>query len=227
LNRGGILIVSDDTEFGRALVARWQAELRAPEITVAGTDIWHPASALGYELVIVGPVRHAVATSIFAGVAASRGSAAIYVVDEDTNIAELRSEYPHLVVLNRRGDWVTALLLISAEILRCSETAARALRAERLAQASQRHAVLGRYMLEMRPNVNDALTSVLGNADLLLLDSPEAAGDSREQIRTIHTMALRLNEVMQRFSSLATELHADEKESQHETSAAILGNVAR
>ena len=44
-------------------------------------------------------------------------------------------------------------------------------------------------------------------------------GESREQIQTIHTMALRLNEIMQRFSSLATEMRAGEKESQSETAA--------
>jgi len=226
LNRGGILVVSDDTEFARAVVACWRAESRAPEITVAGTDIWHPASALGYELVIVGSIRHGIAASIFQAVAASPGSAAIYVAEDDTNVAALCAEYPHLVVLTRRDDWAAVLLLISAEILRCSETAARAVRAERLAQASQRHAMLGRYMLEMRPSVNDALTSVLGNADLLLL-APQPSSDRREQIRTIHSMALRLNEVMQRFSSLATELQADEKESHAETVDVFPGSTSR
>jgi hypothetical protein len=226
VNGGGVLIVSDQPEFARTVVSRWRAESHAPEITVAGTDVWHSAGLLGYQLVIVGPVRHAAAASIFAAVAASPGAAGIYVAEENANVAGLRGEYPHLVVLIRRGDWAAALLSISAEILRCSETAARALRAERLAQASQRHAMLGRYMLEMRPSVNDALTSVLGNADLLLLDPPRT-GDSHEQIRTIHAMALRLNEVMQRFSSLATELHADEKESQAETAVTAAGPTFR
>ena len=72
-------------------------------------------------------------------------------------------------------------------------------------------------MLEMRPSVNNALTSVLGNADLLLLEPGRASAESREQIQAIHTMALRLNEIMQRFSSLASEMQAGEKESQAET----------
>jgi hypothetical protein len=36
-------------------------------------------------------------------------------------------------------------------------------------------------------------------------------------------MALRLNEIMQRFSSLASEMRSDEKESQAETEAAASG----
>ena len=86
----------------------------------------------------------------------------------------------------------------------------------------QRNAALGRYMLDMRPSVNNALTSVLGNADLLLLEPGQAMhADAREQIRTIHTMALRLNEIMQRFSSVAAEMRAGEKESQAETKARV------
>jgi len=75
-------------------------------------------------------------------------------------------------------------------------------------------------MLEMRPSVNNALTSVMGNADLLLLEPGQASAARREQLETIHTMALRLNEIMQRFSSLAAEMRAGEKESQAETQAA-------
>jgi hypothetical protein len=82
-------------------------------------------------------------------------------------------------------------------------------------------------MLEMRPGVNDALTSVLGNADFLLLEPGQAPGESREQIQTIHEMALRLNEIMQRFSSLATEMRVGEMESQDETETALHRLVTR
>jgi signal transduction histidine kinase len=77
-------------------------------------------------------------------------------------------------------------------------------------------------MLEMRPSVNNALTSVLGNADLLLLDAAgKSNGSTREQIQTIHNMALRLNEIMQRFSSLASEARLSETASQHETNGLV------
>jgi hypothetical protein len=82
-------------------------------------------------------------------------------------------------------------------------------------------------MLEMRPGINNALTSAIGNADLLLLEPGQLSPGCREQIRTIHAMALRLNEVVQRFSSLAAELRAGEKESQAETDFIAYGHVAR
>jgi hypothetical protein len=113
------------------------------------------------------------------------------------------------------------LILLATEALRRSDAVTRAQRAERLGVESQRHASLGRYMLEMRPSVNNALTSVLGNADLLLLEPEKVSEESHDQIRTIQTMALRLNEIMQRFSSLAAEMRSGEKESQAETAPGL------
>ncbi len=160
-----------------------------------------------------------ISSAILAAVSSSPRTAAIVFAEEEKNIAALHAEHPHLLVVPRQDGWAGTLVLVSIEALRRVEAVQRAQRAEGLALASQGHATLGRYMLEMRPGVNNALTSVLGNADLLLLEPGQGTGESREQIQTIHTMALRLNEIMQRFSSLATEMRAGEKESQGETEA--------
>jgi signal transduction histidine kinase len=77
--------------------------------------------------------------------------------------------------------------------------------------------MLGRYMIDMRHSMNNAMTSLLGNAELLLLEPGELSAQSLAQIKTIHTMALRINEIMQRFSSLATEMRELETASQGET----------
>ena len=90
-------------------------------------------------------------------------------------------------------------------------------RAEQLVTASQRHATLGRYMLEMRHGLNNCLTSVLGNAELLLLEPGMLSAEARDQVHTIHTMAMRMHEVMQRFSSLESEMQFAEKGSHSET----------
>ena len=212
-----VLIVSDDTEFARTLVARWQSERHAPEITLATGDVWRPASSSGYDLVIVGPVRHGKRESILSDLSDSAGAVAVHIVGEECDVPSLRGDYPHVLVVPQQGAWAETLILVSGEALRRVEASARAQRAERMALACERYATLGRYMLEMRPSVNNALTSVLGNADLLLVQPGQMSGQSREQIRTIHAMALRLNEIMQRFSSLASEMEAGEKLSQAET----------
>ena len=67
--------------------------------------------------------------------------------------------------------------------------------------------MLGRFVLDMRHNVNNALTTVLGNSDLLLLEPGSLSAPARAQIDTIRNMALRIHEVLQRFSSLEKEMN--------------------
>jgi hypothetical protein len=67
-------------------------------------------------------------------------------------------------------------------------------------------------MVEMYHTVNNALTSVLGNAELLLLE-PGLPAPVLAQADTIRNMALRLHEVFQRFSSIEKELNVVARES--------------
>jgi signal transduction histidine kinase len=93
----------------------------------------------------------------------------------------------------------------------------RVRRAEKSALASSHGALLGRYMLESRHDLNNCLTSVLGNAELLLLDRNAFSEKARDQLQTIHDMALNMHEIMQRFSSVAAEIRTAENSSQGET----------
>jgi signal transduction histidine kinase len=220
LSHTSVLIVSDDTEFARTVAARWQAERRVPEITLTTSDVWQSSAAEGYNLVIVGPVRDNKISAILSALNSIPTSAAVYVSAEAKNVPHLAAEHPHILIIPREDGWIGTLILVAGEALRRAAATARAQRAERISAEAQRSAVLGRYMLDMRPSVNNALTSVLGNADLLLLEPGQIHPDAREQIRTIHTMALRLHEIMQRFSSVAAEMRAGEKESQAETNSA-------
>jgi signal transduction histidine kinase len=116
-----------------------------------------------------------------------------------------------------REDWAQTLLLVAGESLKRAEALRMARQAERLAAKNENDATLGRYMLEMKHSVNNALTSVLGNAELLLLEPGQLSSQSLAQIKTIHSMALRINEIVQRFSSLAGEMREAENASQAET----------
>ena len=225
MSQASVLIVSDDTEFARTAAARWQTERHAPEVTLVTSDLWHASSATGYDLLIVGPVREGKTATILSSLATNPSAAVICIPENDNEIAGLRKRHAHAAFIAKGDGWMDVLILVSSEALRRVETLNRAERAERAALESQRHAILGRYMLEMRPGINNALTSAIGNADLLLLEPGQLSSECREQVRTIHAMALRLNEVMQRFSSLAAEIRAGEKESQAETGLVSQGNV--
>ena len=217
LSHSSVLIVSDDTEFARTVAARWQADRRVPEITLTTSDVWQSSAAEGYNLIIVGPVRDNRIRAILTALNTIPTAATIYVATETKDVPHLAAQHPHVLIIPREDGWIGTLILVAGEALRRAAATARAQRAERVAAEAQRNAVLGRFMLDMRPSVNNALTSVLGNADLLLLEPGQIHPEAREQIRTIHTMALRLNEIMQRFSSVAAEMRAGEKESQAET----------
>ncbi len=227
MSQASVLIVSDDTEFARTAAARWQAEAHASEVTLVTSDLWHASSGTGYDLIIVGPVRDGKSASILSSLDAGPSAAVVCIPENENELVGLRKRYPHALLIPKRDSWMETLILVSSEALRRVSALNRAQRAERIALEAQRHAVLGRYMLEMRPGINNALTSAIGNADLLLLEPGQLSPGCREQIRTIHAMALRLNEVMQRFSSLAAELRAGEKESQAETDVIAYGHVAR
>jgi FtsZ-binding cell division protein ZapB len=67
-------------------------------------------------------------------------------------------------------------------------------------------------MLDMRHSMNNALTSVLGNAELLLLEPGTLSAEVQDQIETIHSMALRIHEILQRFSSLDSEMQCAQKQ---------------
>ena len=227
MSQASVLIVSDDTEFARTAAARWQAEAHAPEVTLVTSDLWHASSGTGYDLIIVGPVRHGKSASILSSLDASPSTAVVCIPETENELSSLRKRHYQPLLISKRDGWLETLILLSGEALRRVSALNRAQRAERVAVEAQHYAVLGRYMLEMRPGINNALTSAIGNADLLLLEPGQLSPECQDQVRTIHAMALRLNEVMQRFSSLAAELRAGEKESQAETGLAEHGYVAR
>jgi signal transduction histidine kinase len=220
MKRLSVLVVSDDTDFARTVVARWQIEPHVPEITLATSDVWHLASPSTYDLAIIGFLRDGQSRSILSALCTSSTRPTIYVTEDPDDVSTLQVEHPRLLVVRRQDGWTGSLILLASEALRRVEALGRAHRAERLALESHNHATLGRYMLDMRPSINNALTSVLGNADLLLLEPEKPGEEAREQVQAIHTMALRLNEIMQRFSSLACEMRMGEKESQAETKLA-------
>ncbi|MGA2979527.1 MAG: hypothetical protein ABSD76_08050 [Terriglobales bacterium] len=128
-------------------------------------------------------------------------------------------------VLDLRCDlrlWPAIAGLIGCEILRRRQAESRAREAEQACAAAQADATLGRYMLEMRTNVNNALTTVLGNAELLALE-PGLPATVQAQADTIRNMALRLHEVFRRFSSIEKELTVAARESGKKAAHAAAG----
>jgi signal transduction histidine kinase len=215
LRTANVLILTDDTEFAKLLTACWQAERFPPAITVLTSDLWRDDGA-HHDLIVVGPLKEGKLPLILRAIEPT--TAAILCAPADSHeLGQLRAKYPRLLHVALHEDWAQTLLLVAGESLRRSEALRQARQAERKAATNEHYATLGRYMLDMKHSMNNALTSVLGNAELLLLEPGELSAQSLAQIKTIHSMALRINEVMQRFSQLANELRSAENASQAET----------
>lgn len=212
-----VLIIADDAEFTRTVVGRWQTERSVPEFTLVSGELWSPTAQAGYGLAIVGPVSPQRLNSILVGLGAGH-SPAIYVSEDSSRALEVRAAHPRVLVFRQYDGWADTLVLLGSEVLKRMDVVAQLRHAEQVAAGDRRHATLGRYMLEMRHSFNNALTSVLGNAELLLLEPGAFSAEVRDQIDTIHTMTLRMHEIMQRLASLEAEMNFAEKSSQNETS---------
>lgn len=209
-----VLIISDEPEFSRAVMDRWQAEREAPAFTLMSGDLCRDLDGAGFDLAVVGPVRTRVASLL--QVLDPADKPVLLVRKEKQGAEEASKTQPGIRVLKQQEGWLDALVLVSSEILRLGEATVRARRAEEAGNTLQRQATLGQYMLEERHTLNNSLTSVLGNSELLLLEPGSFSASARSQIETIRNMAVRIHEILQRFSSIEKELNAVEKQAENE-----------
>jgi len=216
LKSANVLILTDDSEFARLLSSCWRAERHAPSITVLSGGLWAEQDIESYDLLVVGPLAHEQLQAIVSA-ASSRVALILCAPADAREIQQLRARYPRMVHVPLREDWTQTLVLVAAESLRRVQAGRDAQNAQVRAAQQERDAVLGRYMLEMKHSVNNALTSILGNAELLLLEPGQLSAESLYQIKTMHHMTLRIHEIMQRFSSLASEMRDAENASHAET----------
>lgn len=205
MDQTSVLVISDDVEFSRSVTARWQAQRNVPAFTLLSGDLW-PCYAEHFAIAIVGPLRRESLSVVVEPLHSTHQP--LFCVCEDAATAELvRQRWPRASVLLRDENWLAILIPAASEAVLRAAAEARARAAERTCGALERQATLGRYMLEMRHGLNDALTSLLGNSDLLLAEPGSFPAQARAQIETIHNMTLRIHEVMQRFSSLENEMN--------------------
>ncbi len=132
------------------------------------------------------------------------------LVHSDPSLDFYQLQGPVLELRREPGLWAAIAGLVGREILRRIRAESRAREAGTVCATAQAEAALGRYMVEMRTNVNNVLTSVLGNAELMMLE-PNLPASVLAQADTIRNMALRLHEVFQRFSSIEKELRIEQE----------------
>jgi signal transduction histidine kinase len=220
MNCPTVLILSSDPAFAREVTANWPQGRELPEFVVIEQDLCADLQSDTFDLAIAdassGDQRESLKNAI-------AGKPAI-LVGCDTS-SQASSGHGLIVELSREAEsWAIMAGLLGREILRRSQAESRTREAEKHRAAAEAEATLGRYMAEMRHNVNNALTSILGNAELLLLE-PGLPANVLAQADTVRNMALRLHEVFQRFSSLEKELTVAARESGKEISRAAASGI--
>ena len=210
-----IVIVSDDPEFSGAISSQWQQERGAPAFTLVSGDLCDGLSPETFDLAVVGNIRSDLQSNVLKTLEQS-GKPVLLVYDEGAVGTHAGEKNLRLMVLQRQEGWLEILVLLGSEVLRRCEVSARLRRAEQTNAVLEQQAALGRYVIDMRHNLNNALTSILGNSELLLLDSTLLSGQPHSQVETIRNMALRMNEILQRFSSLEKELRVAARQSEKE-----------
>ena len=220
-----VLIISDDVDFSRRVTARWQMERHVPTFTLLSGELWPRFAVDVFDVAIVGDLRRDLLSVVLEPLHST--GQPVFCVCADTATAQLvRERWPRISILRPSEHWLETLVIAASEAVHRSRAETRARSAEQSCAALERQATLGRYMLEMRHNLNNALTSVLGNSDLLLIEPGSLSAQTRAQIETIRNMTLRIHEIMQRFCSLEKEMNvvAQQAEQDSGRSYAAVGN---
>jgi hypothetical protein len=219
MKRPTVLILASDPAFSREITAHWprnsdpdsaQCEV---EFTVLDQDFSGALAASPYDLAIADASSEATKKGKrqlqstcpdLKRALVAAGKPAIII--QSSRAHDFYSIQGHVLELRREPKiWPALTALLGHAILSRQQAQFRAQEAEKIRAAAQAEATLGRYMVEMRTNVNNALTTVLGNAELLAHE-PGLPATVVAQADALRNMALRLHEVFQRFSSLEKEL---------------------
>jgi signal transduction histidine kinase len=220
-----VLIISDEVDFARRITARWQMERSSPAFTVLSGDLWPSFAVDVFDVAIVGELRREVLSVVLEPLH-SAGQPIFYVCQDGPTAQLVHERWPRIPVLHRTEYWLETLVLAAREAVHRSRAESRARAAELSCATLDRQATLGHYMLEMRHNLNDALTSVLGNSDLLLLEPGSLSAQTRAQIETIRNMTLRIHEIMQRFSSLEKEMNVVAQQAERDSGKSFAAMAA-
>jgi signal transduction histidine kinase len=210
LDQPTVLIISDDAEFSHAIIARWKFEPSVPTFTLMSGDLCPRMNSEGFEVAIVGGLAPSALPPIIKALETCGKPVLLIRELDEPPVSRASGAKSPLVTLAKDGTWLDAVVTILGGSLISAQAASRIQQLERTNALLSRDAALGRYILEMRHSFNNALTSVLGNSELLLLE-PETLAPLdpgvRSQIDTMRNMSLRMHEIMQRFSSLEKELN--------------------
>jgi signal transduction histidine kinase len=207
-----VLIISDNADFAGAITSRWETERNSPTFLLGDTGL-----RLGsFELAIVGTTN----PSVF-DLVQSFSRPVIHVSRVNGQVSKLS----RVIHVPEMDGWPNLVIALAKQILEREKLASDLAQLSEARSQLEREASLGRYMLEMRHSLNNALTSILGNSELMLMDDQSFPPSLRLQLETIRNMGMRMNEILQRFSSLQKEMQLVEQQSWNKAAKVVGAGV--
>ena len=212
MQRPNILIVSDETKFSTAVTSRWMLERTVPTFLIRGSNACRQFANENFDVVVAGGVD---TNCLYPVLDCLQGLGKPLLHVWRSNAPSRKG--PNQFYLPECSEWPELVVTLVSQILERQRATAEAARLRETTAELEHEASLGRYILEMRHNLNNALTSILGNSELMLLDPAPLSPAHRVQLETIRNMGLRMNEILQRFSSLQKEMQLVAQQSWYRT----------
>lgn len=211
MDRPTILIVSDDPSFSSAVTARWQKERLAPAFVLMGGELCLDLRSDTFDMAIAGSVNPGILEKVLHALEAT-GNPAILVSESMGESGQRLHEKLRIIQKNTSESWLNMLMQLAPEMLSRRNAQLLCRQLQHTCSSLQHQAELGNYIIGVRHSLNNALTSILGNSELLLLDCESMPKPAQSQLESVRNMALRIHEILQRFSSMEKELRVTEKE---------------
>jgi signal transduction histidine kinase len=219
VERPTVVIVSDEPEFLRAVSSRWQLERVSPSFLLCGSDYCRQLQNAKFDLAIIGGMRGEIGPEL--ETLQALGKPVVHVSRPNGHLPK----FSGAVEIPEVDGWPEMLITIAKQVLEREKIACNLARLSEARSQLEREASLGRYILEMRHSLNNALTSILGNSELMLMNDQSISPSLRLQLETIRNMGLRMNEILQRFSSLQKEMQLVEQQSSNRLSRSGAASV--
>jgi hypothetical protein len=233
-----VLILASDPAFAREVTAHWPqspGHSEGPEFIVLDEGFSRSLEGSNYDLAVAdassvdkksdkGKLPNKTLNKNLKQSLAATGKPAIVIHSDPSR--EFYNIHGAVVDLRREpGLWPAIAGLLGREILRRYQAESHTRASEKNRAAAESEATLGRYMVDMRTNINNALTTVLGNAELLVHE-PGLPANVHSQADAIRSMALRMHEIFQRFASLEKELNEANRDSHKKAVSASARSVS-
>jgi signal transduction histidine kinase len=210
-----VLVISETPGFFQTILDRWQLDPNLPLPTAMRRALCGKLAANSFDLAIIeGWAAHEL-EALLAHLE-PHGKALLVLVSDAPTAELVFTIAPSALVVQQAVCSIATLLLVAAQVVQRIQAVARLRVAEEALVMRDGNALVGRYITEMRHTINNALTSVMGNSELLLFEPGALSAHHRSQIETIRTMSIRIHEIMQRLGSLETEMKWMEQQKHHD-----------